>query len=551
MTRPKNPLQILAIFRVSVGLTSKLPPQDSNRNPRGMPLVGTSMETTNIGKTLLLCGLSIVLGALNVYLFFNHEIGLNFPIFVVSAIIVGVIISSAFLRRLSNTELAVLATAIFFATMVYFRASEALTVFNVLATILSLLTFVAIMTRKNLRSFVTLDYIKVVLLPFSFLAPFFATISEVVSLRNIGSKNPRTKEIIRGSIMALVALVVFTWLFASADAVVGKILSNFFSFNIPDDFFGRVILGTFVASFCIGAFSFIFRKVHAEPLSAEPTKRNLGMLETKILLGSVCTLFFAFILLQISYLFGGAEHLLAEGLTYAEYAREGFGQLVFVAVLSFIIISFTARQIEQRDGSHPREFKILSGILVIEVIAILVSAFSRLSLYENAYGFSEARLWSHAFMIWLAFGLLLLAYHIWKDSKDSTFSFYAFCSIVVFLATMNTVNPDVFIAQQNLERYEETGKIDAAYLASLSTDALPYTIHLLDDKNEDVRKTFASELYWQQHWCTADTTCGDRNGDNSWQAPRATTREARELLSTKQAQIEASKDYIPTPISED
>ena len=43
----------------------------------------------------------------------------------------------------------------------------------------------------------------------------------------------------------------------------------------------------------------------------------------------------------------------------------------------------------------------------------------------------------------------------------------------------HTLNTDAFIAQQNISRYQETGKIDAIYLASLSDDALPDLLPLL------------------------------------------------------------------------
>ena len=35
------------------------------------------------------------------------------------------------------------------------------------------------------------------------------------------------------------------------------------------------------------------------------------------------------------------------------------------------------------------------------------------------------------------------------------------------------INPDAWIARQNIERYEATGKLDVDYLPTLSADAVP------------------------------------------------------------------------------
>ena len=41
------------------------------------------------------------------------------------------------------------------------------------------------------------------------------------------------------------------------------------------------------------------------------------------------------------------------------------------------------------------------------------------------------------------------------------------------LLGLAAINPDAYIAEQNIERFERTGRIDWAYLAGLSDDAAP------------------------------------------------------------------------------
>ena len=42
-----------------------------------------------------------------------------------------------------------------------------------------------------------------------------------------------------------------------------------------------------------------------------------------------------------------------------------------------------------------------------------------------------------------------------------------------FVANLNAINPDAFIVRQNIARYWAGGDLDAAYLTSLSADAVP------------------------------------------------------------------------------
>jgi hypothetical protein len=344
--------------------------------------------------------------------------------------------------------------------------------------------------------------------------------------------------------MAFVAVVIFAGLFASADAVFERILSNIFIFEFDQELLNRFFLGTVVTAFFIGAFGFMFKKLHASPAPLPaPLSRNLGALEMMILLTAINILFLVFILLQLTYLFGGASHLLADGFTYAEYARKGFFELVLVAVFSYFIISIAEKQIIKKEESHMRSFKVLSTVLIVQVVFILFSAFTRLSLYEDAYGFTDTRLYSHALMIWIGVVLILLSHHIVTNGKRAAFTLRAAATIVILLFTMNMLNPDVFIAKKNLERYAVTGELDASYLGSLSDDALPYTIRLLDDPNEEISKSFARALYYRDHYYCSLDDCQNGGPDHSWQSARLDRARGDELLSTRQNMLKANKDY--------
>jgi hypothetical protein len=67
---------------------------------------------------------------------------------------------------------------------------------------------------------------------------------------------------------------------------------------------------------------------------------------------------------------------------------------------------------------------------------------------------------------------------------------------VGFALTLNLLNLDGFIAHRNIERFEDTGKLDVLYLTSLSDDALPAIGPLLEDERlpEEDRLILRQEL---------------------------------------------------------
>lgn len=56
------------------------------------------------------------------------------------------------------------------------------------------------------------------------------------------------------------------------------------------------------------------------------------------------------------------------------------------------------------------------------------------------------------------------------------------------LVAFSLLRPDAMIAERNLERYEQTGKVDTAYLSGLSADAVPVLIEYPTELRNDALK---------------------------------------------------------------
>ena len=172
--------------------------------------------------------------------------------------------------------------------------------------------------------------------------------------------------------------------------------------NLPEYIF-RMILILLVAYVLAGTILHAAQSADEKISADKPIIASfLGFTESTIVLGSVIVLFVAFVIIQLQYFFGGQANINIEGYTFSEYARKGFGELVAVAFFSLLLLLGLGAVTRRESESQRRVFSVFGVSLVGLVLVMLVSAFQRLILYEQAYGFSRLRTYTHVFMIWLA-----------------------------------------------------------------------------------------------------------------------------------------------------
>jgi hypothetical protein len=200
-------------------------------------------------------------------------------------------------------------------------------------------------------------------------------------------------------------------------------------------------------------------------------------------LGALNVLFAAFVVVQIGWLFGGEALVLrTTGLSYADYARRGFFELVWVAGLLLPVLLGSRALIPASDARTLRFYRRLAVPLVVLLGAIMFSAGARMRLYIHYYGISADRLYATAFMIWLAMVFVWLAFTVLR-SRPRTFATGLVASGLAVLFTLNVLNPDAMVARANLARgnAERTGVAgtDLRYVASLGGDAVPALVSAL------------------------------------------------------------------------
>jgi hypothetical protein len=293
----------------------------------------------------------------------------------------------------------------------------------------------------------------------------------------------------RGLLLAAPLLLVFGALFVAAD----QVFQGFVTDVVPngEEVFSHAALIVVFAWIAAG----LLREylVRREPFEADVRPFfTLGRTEIAVVLGSLNLLFLAFVLVQVRYLFGG--NALVEGrtsLSYAEYARHGFFELVTVAalVLPLLLLGDWLRRRDTRRDDVV--FRVLAGALLVLLGVVMVSALQRMRLYQREYGLTELRVYTTAFMLWLAVVFAWAAATVLR-SRRHLFAIGALVSGFAAIFALHALNPDALIARTNLDR----PNLDVTYLTRLSDDATPTLVDALPKLGPDERE--ALELYLRE-----------------------------------------------------
>jgi hypothetical protein len=317
----------------------------------------------------------------------------------------------------------------------------------------------------------------------------------------------RAAAITRGLLIAAPLLLIFGGLFMSADAVFAELVSSVLRFD-----FGPI--AGHIALFSIGAWlstgylrGFLtgtaLRPLQGRSLvidggSGSALKRPvLGITEVATAMAAVDLLFLVFVIVQYRYLFGGDTLvLITPDLTYADYARRGFFELVFAAVLVVPVLLAADWFLQPRLRRDAAVFRSLAGIQIGLVLAIAASAFQRLRLYHASYGLTESRFYAMVLLLWVGAMLFWLAATVLRGRRD-LFAAAALISGLVTVALLFAVNPDAIVVRANLARMasaDAAGQFDASYAASLSADAVPVLIGGLSELPSDVQCPIARHI---------------------------------------------------------
>ncbi len=503
-----------------------------------------SNHSLTLKRALVAVAAALGMGLVFDILFFGKMPGISFPIYTGLTLIALIVAGLRQRRDLPKQALYLIPPILFFSSMVYLRASEFLTFLNVVMTLYLLGLFVSLVLRPKLFNYGFGDYLVLMLkLPLRVLGKIGDVLRPLMSQLGIVSKRGEMRHLTRGVLITLPVLLLFAALFSSADLVFRGFVDDLFNFQISSDVFWHLFWILSVTAVFLGLFGLLAAKPgdSEHELGTKPAAGRFGLVESSIMLGSLNVLFLIFIAIQVTYLFGGTANVVGGDFTYAEYARKGFFELVAVAGLSLLLIFVTERLLLRERETHDFKFKLLTGLLVAQVVIIMASAFKRLNLYEQAYGFTSSRLYGYVFIVWLAILFAVLLYKIFANRRESEFAFAVFVSLLLLVASFSFLNIDATVARKNIDRYEATGKLDVRYLETLSEDAIPQVTRLLDSEDTKLKNTIAASMYEKREFLR------DME-EEGWQSYNLSRGAALDELDKHSVLLLKNKDHLYDPL---
>ena len=428
-----------------------------------------------------------LLGLLADILFNAAALGLNVPLWIGALIATFVLAARRTETPIGKLSSGLLAASLSLSMMVAWRSAATLQI--LLLTMSASLLLLALVTRdesRARRASITLFFASLALATLSALRGTVLLPRSIPRREWLDQGARRQAQAVgRAALIAAPLILIFGALFFAADAVFETWIRHSLSIDLTalPGHLAWLLGGTSAAAGLLWCGLAPEQTPPTGPRLAD--ERRLRPTEIGVVLGSLAALFALFVAIQVQYLFSGDSHVQAStGLTYAEYARRGFFELVAVAALLLPVLLATdwARA---RNWRSLTTFRILGGLLVVLLIVVVASAFQRLSIYMDVYGLTPLRLYVASFLAWLAAVFVWLLSSLLKERRDQ-FVIGAVLTALVALVVLVAINPHATVAATNLARAEQGREFDTPHALGLSADATPTLItgiNLLPDQD--------------------------------------------------------------------
>lgn len=415
----------------------------------------------------------------------------NFPVFGLTSFLYGIFFCFCLYKNASSYTSLLLCVATIGYFLFCFRKLE-ITSFKMRTFYIAcicLLGFSNMLTASDILIF--LNYVGIILLLFCFLINHFYNTEKwdfskytgallqtifssftridhpfksfhLYSKKNHKLKNSKILYVLLGLLISVPLLLVICPLLLSADVVFYDLADSILSQLFEDFDFGTFLGITFTTIVGIAFSHGILIELCGRHIKPEVKDKKTMEPIIAITFTSVLTLvYLCFSVIQIVYLFIGNMQL-PNDYTYAEYAREGFFQLLFVCILNLILVLFCM--------SHYRDNKVLKGILTVIcgcTYIMIASSTLRMLMYIGEYHLTFLRV----FVLLALFILFLCLTGVVISIFQPSFRLFTYMTIVVSVCyiAFSLSRPDTYIATYNI--YAQAS--DSSYYYDLSPDAAP------------------------------------------------------------------------------
>ncbi|WP_294149056.1 DUF4153 domain-containing protein [uncultured Clostridium sp.] len=262
-------------------------------------------------------------------------------------------------------------------------------------------------------------------------------------------------QILFGIVMSIPVLIIVLPMLAAADesfsAFTGGISE--FCLSLTQKFFEALLFGDFLLNLLVflGTFYFFGLFYGAFHAKVTKTKKLTGGAGAAVRIpftvmmsfsAAVCGVYVLFFLVKFSDILTKAfSH--QQSFVYSEYARQGFFELCFIAVINFMLFYF----IKVFSDGENRMVKRILSLLSVETLGFIILAFSKMCLYISVYGFTFKRVFTSWFMAVLFVSFSRLFYCTWKRG-NAIKPAVIFASVTFLLLAYS--NMEVWMHQANL-----------------------------------------------------------------------------------------------------
>ena len=445
---------------------------------------------------------TFILSIWNLILFYGHYFGISLILFnIPTVLLIDIILYRQ--NKIHNKYGLLFGIPIILLSISYLLYTSTITlVFNFIAIILFYILMIMYTVNKDYHlSNILENILNIIFLPLDKLNDMMNDLFSYFPKKEKKEKKQLSKETqntIISIIIGIPIVIIILYLLSSADMMFGKIFESFFTgiekfleqisdIEISDLTFK--IIFRFIYFFIFFIYftsSMYFLKKNYDKKNYVEKEKKYSELTIKPLLFILNIIYILFDFIQIRSLM---FHKVSMDITYAEYARQGFFQLMFVSLINMIII-LIAKKFNKKDAKANR---ILSSLMILLTAVIVISSFLRMNMYEAAYGYTVLRLIVYCTLITEL--ILMIPTLLYVLKEDFNIIKYYLIIITIIYTIIGIAPLDKTIANRNIEKYYKDQKIDIHYLMNNNYDNIPTLIDFYDKLEDQELKTSLNEYF--------------------------------------------------------
>jgi len=313
--------------------------------------------------------------------------------------------------------------------------------------------------------------------PFTYFSLPFKWVFEI----NTG-KAPIIKRVAAAIVISVPCVIILMVVLANADMVFSMkawdLLADIFksfSINVTIIILRGVIAGLYLFG--------VLYCAHSDRSYVKEAKLNINgdLIIINILLSAVLIVYTLFVIIQFKYLFAGLA--LPKGLTYTEYARKGFFELLSLTGINIAAILAVVKLTKKHQGRWVLFTKVLCHYLCVVTIVLLISSFYRMFLYTNDDGLTRLRFFVMGFLVFEAIGLVTTFVYIAKPKFNIALIYLVLA--LSYYTILNIIPTDNIIAKNQINKYLDNERTGLHYIFTLSADAAPAMELLFENTDKE------------------------------------------------------------------